>query len=297
MKRCLIYCGIILALCLALLKIMVCQVVMGQVPGGAIDAATDDKKIVAAAKFAIEAEQKALKVQGHNESLALLKIVSAHKQVVAGLNYFLTLNVKLGDKETTANATVYERAWENKIELTDWKFTDDTAEGVKGGAVAPNSAPAPTGTVRKPVAFCVHNGYFVSNKFEPDAATSFMVITDQTAFDAAFKATPPLLGQQPKPQLLPPNSFETKIVVAAVHRGKGEWTYKGHSVQLEGHTLVVRYGVLPRERTFETACPMIISVSKGDYTAVRFVENTREVKTLDLGRGAATHSADAAKGG
>ena len=38
----------------------------------------------------------------------------------------------------------------------------------------------------KPVEFDTHDGYFVSNQFEAKAATSFVVIKDQAAFDKVF---------------------------------------------------------------------------------------------------------------
>ena len=36
------------------------------------------------------------------------------------------------------------------------------------------------------LAFDTHSSYFVSNKFEPDAAKSFLVIHDQEQFDKVF---------------------------------------------------------------------------------------------------------------
>jgi hypothetical protein len=36
--------------------------------------------------------------------------------------------------------------------------------------------------------FDTYSGYFVSNKFEPDAATPFVVINDQTRFDLVSAA-------------------------------------------------------------------------------------------------------------
>jgi hypothetical protein len=89
-------------------------------PGGSADAPVTDKEVVAAAKFAIEARQKILAGQGSKDTLTLVKIVAAQKQVVAGMNYHLTLQVKVGEKKSTVKATVYERPWEKHIELTNW---------------------------------------------------------------------------------------------------------------------------------------------------------------------------------
>ena len=38
----------------------------------------------------------------------------------------------------------------------------------------------------KSIGFETHDGYFVSNQFEADAAVSFVVITDQPAFDLSL---------------------------------------------------------------------------------------------------------------
>jgi hypothetical protein len=46
---------------------------------------------------------------------------------VAGISYSLTLHVKLDDKDQTADAVVWVRAWQkdDKLKLTSWKFADN----------------------------------------------------------------------------------------------------------------------------------------------------------------------------
>ena len=132
----------------------------------------------------------------------------------------------------------------------------------------------------KPVAFDSHDGYFVSNRFEPGAAASFAVITDQAAFDKTF-GVGRVMGD--KSHRLPPAAFEDKMVVAAIHRGKAMVTYQVEGVIAESRTLIVRYTIKSEpSASAEFACPLILSLGKGDYTAVRFIENGKTVKEIGI---------------
>jgi len=132
----------------------------------------------------------------------------------------------------------------------------------------------------RPVAFDSHDGYFVSNRFEPEASTSFTVITDQAAFDKTF-GVGRVMGD--KSHRLPPAVFEKNMVVAAIHRGKAMVTYQVESMVAEGRTLIVRYTTKSEpSASAEFACPLILSLGKGDYTAVRFVENGRTAKEVAI---------------
>ena len=130
----------------------------------------------------------------------------------------------------------------------------------------------------KPVEFDTHDGYFVSNQFEAKAATSFVVIKDQAAFDKVF-GVGMVMGD--KHHRLPAAAFDEKIVVTAIHRGKAMVTYKVDSVVAEGPTLVVRYTTQVKpDKSAEFSCPLIVAVAKGDYQAVRFMENGKQVKRV-----------------
>lgn len=92
-------------------------------PGAPSPASVEDKAVVKAAEFAIAAQLKTMK-QG--EKLALVKILSAQKQVVSGMNYKLTLQVKHGDKLRPVNTEVWEQAWKKEpYKMTSWAFTDE----------------------------------------------------------------------------------------------------------------------------------------------------------------------------
>ena len=64
--------------------------------------------------------------------------------------------------------------------------------------------------------FNVYSGYFVSNKFEPDAAESFVVLADQEQFDKVFGAA---FVMRDKSHRLPKDAFKSLLVIAAIKRG------------------------------------------------------------------------------
>lgn len=92
--------------------------------GGFASASTTKTEVVDAAKFAVQAELKALQATNATARLELVKIVSAEEQVVAGMNYRLKLKVKLDGKEKDADVTVWWQAWRKPepYELTSWTW-------------------------------------------------------------------------------------------------------------------------------------------------------------------------------
>ena len=128
------------------------------------------------------------------------------------------------------------------------------------------------------LAFDTHTGYFVSNQFEPAAPTSFVVVQDQAAFDKVFGVAM-VMGD--KSHRLPPDAFLSRMVVAVIHRGKAVVSYRVEHVVAEGKTLVVRYTTKSESSdATEFACPLVISLLKGDYDCVQFVENGKKIKKV-----------------
>ena len=75
----------------------------------------------------------------------------------------------------------------------------------------------------KELKFDTHNGYFESNKSGLKGDVSFLAIGDAKTFDGIFgKAA--TMG--PKPNWLPDNAFESKIVLATIQRGMKTVEYK-----------------------------------------------------------------------
>jgi hypothetical protein len=98
----------------------------GPMVGGYKKVATDDPEVVAAAEFAVSARK-----EKQGGPLSLVSIKRAERQVVAGMNYSLCLEVKAAD-ETDADAETQEvrvvvwnkltrRGEKKKYELTSWK--------------------------------------------------------------------------------------------------------------------------------------------------------------------------------
>ena len=127
-------------------------------------------------------------------------------------------------------------------------------------------------------AYDTYSGYFVSNKFEPDAATSFVVINDQAQFDQVFGAA---FVMRDKSHRLPADAFKSKLVVAAIHRGNAMWEYKVEGFAVKAGVAELRYTATSKKSDTATfACPLIVSIPKGDCKEVQFVENGKLAKKV-----------------
>ena len=130
------------------------------------------------------------------------------------------------------------------------------------------------------ITFDTHDGYFVSNQFEPDKAQSFVVFKDQKTFEGIFKARR-LIND--KSHRLPEDIFDSKMVVATIKRGPAVWTYKVTDVVAADGVLTVRYTAASQKSDSATfSCPLIVSVPKGDYKAVVFEEGGKVAGKVDL---------------
>jgi hypothetical protein len=97
-------------------------------PGGYSKASVTDKEVMAAADFAIGAQQKAMQDSKGDKTgkLELVKILGAEQQVVAGMNFRLKLQVKTDGVEKQAEAVVWWQSWRkpDPYQLTSWKWSD-----------------------------------------------------------------------------------------------------------------------------------------------------------------------------
>ena len=85
-------------------------------PGGWSSVSVDDRRVAAVAKHAVSVQAAEAK-----EKLTLLAIQEARRQVVAGMNYRLTLRVDRNGKEQFASAMVWVKL-DGTYELTEWKW-------------------------------------------------------------------------------------------------------------------------------------------------------------------------------
>jgi hypothetical protein len=157
---------------------------------------------------------------------------------------------------------------------------------------------------RKKVAFKVHSGYceraahsraeqLKALKAKAPSNVSFLAFTDQGAFEKAFGKAPAkedfdflpngeARGQ--RPNLLPKNAFDKKMVVATTVRGASVATYKVVKVTADADTLYVQY---LSSSTFAGnnriwSSPLILSVDKGPYKSVVFILGTKKYGTATI---------------
>lgn len=93
---------------------------LAQIAGGYETADVKDPQVMAAAKFAVNAQNTKLKRTG-NRAYTLLEISKAQMQVVAGLNFQVCLKTKLGTSIRSAEAVVYQDL-QQKLSLTSWAW-------------------------------------------------------------------------------------------------------------------------------------------------------------------------------
>lgn len=96
-------------------------------PGGWSEVDVTDEGVIAAAAFAVRAQQAAMREDDDQEQLTLEQVESAEQQVVQGMNYRLTLRVRHAGKDRMAEAVVWARVWLDEAEryqLTSWRFTE-----------------------------------------------------------------------------------------------------------------------------------------------------------------------------
>jgi hypothetical protein len=129
-----------------------------------------------------------------------------------------------------------------------------------------------------PVPSVVYNGYFVSNEFKPKATASFILIKDQATFDRVFGIAAVMFDRSHR---LQPNTFRSNMVIAVVHRGHANVTYRNVHVTRDGTVLCVTYNTKKQTSPLtEYASPLIVSVPRDNYSTVSFVENDRHVKSV-----------------
>jgi len=104
-------------------------------PGAPVKKSATTKEVVEAANFAIQARQKADSDAKAGSKLELVKILGVEEQVVAGINYKLTLRVKQDGKDRTAEAKVWWQVWRkpDPYQLTSWTWIDDQPQKAAPG--------------------------------------------------------------------------------------------------------------------------------------------------------------------
>jgi hypothetical protein len=144
-----------------------------------------------------------------------------------------------------------------------------------------DSAPAGEKEDKKDLSFQSFNSYFESNKSGLTGESSYLVFTNKAAFGKVFQATPPVGGK--KRTYLPADAFESGIVAAVVKRGNRVWTYKVTGVDFcKGKATVTYEAKAGPEGSATFASPLIVTVQSRESNRVVFVENGKEVSTVNV---------------
>jgi hypothetical protein len=124
----------------------------------------------------------------------------------------------------------------------------------------------------------VHSGHFVRNDTGDDARSLYLC-SDLDAFEKLFGTVPPLNnnnGRKTNP--VTADTFDKQVVVAVVVRAKAITTYTEVSTKVDGDKLVVTYKCATGKDTSAAfASPLILSVPKGEWKTVTFIENGKDV--------------------
>jgi len=128
--------------------------------------------------------------------------------------------------------------------------------------------------------FETYSGYFVSNKFEPQAATSFVTARTQKQFDQVFGVAF-VMGD--KSHRLASDAFKSQLILATIKRGMAFCTYQVTTVTETDGIVRLRYKTTARKsESASFSCPLIISIPQGKYRAIEFHENNKLVKRLAI---------------
>jgi NADH dehydrogenase [ubiquinone] 1 alpha subcomplex assembly factor 1 len=137
----------------------------------------------------------------------------------------------------------------------------------------------PTQTEPERVEFAVHSGYFERNDSGLKGPTSYLVIDDRPSFDKMFGVA---FTMGPRPNILPDDAFATKAVVAVVKRGGEVWEYTVQGVTERDGVLTVRYTATSEDGGgARFASPLIVSVPRGTFRRVVFIEGGKEVGVIE----------------
>ena len=128
--------------------------------------------------------------------------------------------------------------------------------------------------------FETYSGYFVSNKFEPQATASFVTARTQKQFNQVFGVAF-VMGD--KSHRLAPDAFKSQLVLATIKRGMAFCTYQVTTVTETDGVVQLRYKTTARKsESASFSCPLIISIPQGKYRAIEFHENNKLVKRLAI---------------
>jgi hypothetical protein len=125
--------------------------------------------------------------------------------------------------------------------------------------------------------------FFESNKSGLKGDSSYLVFTDARKFANVLHLTRPLLGGK-RPVALPVGSFMKSHVLVVIKRGKTIYDYSDLKAEAKGDTLVFSFKSAAKGKPGSAmfATPLVVTVTRGKYKNVEFVENGKKVETVKL---------------
>lgn len=123
--------------------------------------------------------------------------------------------------------------------------------------------------------------YFEKNNSGLMGDASYLAITGEKGFDAVF-GVGFVMGK--KPDLLPKDAFDKRLVLAVIKRGNVLYDYKDVSVTAADGVLYVKYTAEGKGAggTAKFASPLIVAMDKGNYKSAVFVENGKKVGAAEI---------------
>lgn len=124
-----------------------------------------------------------------------------------------------------------------------------------------------------------YTGHFERNDSGLKGEASFLSFADLASFEKVFGS-----AFMPKSTFVKKDTFDTHVVVAVIHRGTKPWEYTVDKVSADDGVLTVKYTATAKDAggTATFASPLILSVEKGKYRSVVFIENGKEVGQADF---------------
>ena len=127
------------------------------------------------------------------------------------------------------------------------------------------------------IAFEVYARYFVKNTVKLPENPAFFVFQDKKSFDETF-GIGFVMGKKPK--LVNDKLFESNLIVTAIKSGNTPWAYEVEDVRVEKKQLIVLYKATGKESSAKYTAALIVSLPRGEFTEVVFIENGKEAGKL-----------------
>jgi hypothetical protein len=133
----------------------------------------------------------------------------------------------------------------------------------------------------KKVKHTIHAGHFERNDSGLKGNKSFLACSQLEDFEAVFGVAALGVGPTKKQNFVTQETFDEKLVIAAIYRGTSEPTISNVQIVQKGDTLTVGYKLKPgRDAGFAMNVPFIFSIPKVEYQQIEFYENDKLVATI-----------------